>query len=210
MRCSRAREPDAMLGDAKKILLLSPHADDIEIGAGGTVARLLEEGHRIRWVVVAAPEEKRAREQAEVLDQLGVAERELLGFRDRFLGEDRQAILDRLEAIRDDFAPDLVIGPSHDLHQDHRTVRDEMLRAFKTCASILSYEPWVTESFRPSLYVRLSEAHLAAKRAMVERYVTQEKKIYTDFRYLQGRALLRGAECDAPYAEAFEVLRWML
>jgi hypothetical protein len=85
-----------------------------------------------------------------------------------------------------------------------------MLRAFKTSASILCYEPWQSESFSPQLYVRLHERDLDQKSTMIKSYVTQSKKAYTDSRYLKSRALLRGAQCGAEFAEAFEVLRWML
>jgi LmbE family N-acetylglucosaminyl deacetylase len=195
--------------NVKRTLLISPHSDDIELGAGGTVSRLLRDRCEIRWVVVGQPEESRLLEQRAVFEDLGVANFEFYGYGDRFLELDRGEILDRLDAERDTFQPDLVIGPPNDLHQDHRTVFNEMSRAFRTSGSLICYEPWMNQSFSPQFYVSIEAADLAAKQAMVGRYTTQNNKVYTDVEYLRCRAVLRGAQCDSEFAEAFEIVRWI-
>jgi LmbE family N-acetylglucosaminyl deacetylase len=195
--------------NSKRALLISAHADDIELGAGGTVSRLVREGCEIRWVVVSQPEEERVAEQRAVLDDLGVSNFEIYGFRDRCLEEDRGEILDRLDHERDTFQPDLVIGPPYDLHQDHRTVFNEMSRAFRTTASLVCYEPWMDQAFSARLYVPIEEADLEAKRSMVAHYATQAGRVYTDHGYLRSRAILRGSQCGSKFAEAFDVLRWI-
>jgi LmbE family N-acetylglucosaminyl deacetylase len=195
--------------NAKRTLLISPHSDDIELGAGGTVSRLLRDKCEIRWVVVSQPEESRLLEQQAVFKDLGLTNFEFYGYRDRLLELDRGEILDRLDAESDTFKPDLVIGPPNDLHQDHQTVFNEMSRAFRTTASLICYEPWMNQSFSPQLYLPIEAADLAAKQAMVGHYSTQSSKVYTDNGYLRSRAVLRGEQCDSEFAEAFEVLRWI-
>jgi len=195
--------------NAKRALLISPHADDIELGAGGTVSRLLRDRCDIRWVVVSRPEESRRLEQRAVFEDLGVTNFEFYGYRDRFLEIDRGEILERLDAERETFRPDLVIGPPNDLHQDHRTVFDEMSRAFRTTASLICYELWMNQSFSPLMYVPISAADLEAKQAMVGRYATQSGKAYTDVEHVRSRAVVRGAQCDSQFAEAFEIVRWI-
>ena len=193
-----------------KVLLISAHADDIEIGAGGTVAKFLREGHQIRWIIVAQPEPERIEEVQQVMKLLGVGDYEMLGFSDKSLEMNRQDILDQFDVTRDSFRPDLVIGPPYDWHQDHWTVHNEMMRAFKASSSIISYEPWIEKSFIPQLYIKLTPQDIETKREMMSKYVSQSKKIYTDFEYLRSRATLRGAQCNSEYAEAFEIERWML
>lgn len=195
--------------NAKRTLLISPHADDIELGAGGTVSRLLRDRCEIRWVVVSQPEESRLVEQRAVFEDLGVTNFEFYGYRDRFLELDRGEILDRLDAERETFKPDLVIGPPNDLHQDHRTVFTEMSRAFRTTASLICYELWMNQSFSPLLYVPIQAADLEAKQAMVSHYATQNGKVYTDLEHVRSRAVVRGAQCDSEFAEAFEIVRWI-
>ena len=40
-----------------KILLLSPHTDDGELGCGGTVAKLIEQGKEVFYVAFSACEQ---------------------------------------------------------------------------------------------------------------------------------------------------------
>jgi hypothetical protein len=67
----------------------------------------------------------------------------------------------------------------------------------------------MNQSFSPRLYVQIDAADLAAKQAMVDRYATQSKKVYTDVEYLRCRAVLRGTQCDSEFAEAFDIVRWI-
>ena len=65
----------------------------------------------------------------------------------------------------------------------------------------------MNQSFSPLLYVPIEAEDLAAKQAMVARHATQNGKVYTDINFLRCRAVLRGAQCDSEFAEAFDVVR---
>lgn len=208
-----------------RVLLLSPHTDDVEVGAGGTLLKMLEQGHEVRWLVFSAaedslpaelPKSTLREEFIQVATDLGLGPElyRVLDYRVRYLFEHRQQVLEHLVTMRQEFAPELVIGPSlHDFHQDHQVVAHEMFRAFKSQSSIICYElPWNHLEFNTQLFVRLEERHIARKVALLQHYHSQIrlKRRYFQEEYLRSLAIMRGGQTDAPFAEAFEVLRWLL
>ena len=197
------------------ILLLAPHADDIELGCGATVARFVEEGHNLLWIVFT-DEQPLNSEHVKATEVVGFKDesRRALDFTLRHLCSRRQEVLERLVTLNSEFKPDLVVGPSlHDFHQDHQVVANEMVRAFKTSASIICYElPWNHISFDVQLLTKLTVQHIETKIRMLERF---ESELVVRGRYfsatlMRGMALLRGTQAGTEYAEAFEVLRWVL
>ena len=119
------------------ILLLAPHADDVELGCGATVARFVEEGHNLLWVVFT-DEQPLNSEHVRATKEIGLIDESRLAwdFKLRRLSDQRQEALELLVGLNSEFKPDLVVGPSlHDFHQDHQVVANEMVRAFKTRAS---------------------------------------------------------------------------
>ena len=204
------------------VLVLSPHTDDSELSAGGTINRLQREGNEIHYVVFSScdaslPEEKRGRLRREfenVMDQVEPTDYYLLDYVVRRFNERRQDILEDIVRIRDDLQPDLVIGPSvNDHHQDHTVVAKEMIRAFKSGPSIIAYEqPWNNITFSTQLFAPLEEEDIDGKLSQLANYNSQIEKgrPYFDEEFIRGWARVRGLQGDAQYAEAFEVLRWLL
>ncbi len=208
-----------------KILLLSPHTDDVELGCGGSVAKFIEQGHEVLWIAFSVaedslppglPKDTLAREFEKVMERygLGPQDREILGFRVRHMSEHRQEVLDHLVRVRTRFAPDIVVGPSlHDYHQDHQVVANEMVRAFKTTSSIISYElPWNNVRFDSQLFVALTEQHMQRKWEALQEYKSQlmRERGYFERDFIFGAARTRGVQCNERYAEAFEVIRWRM
>lgn len=204
-----------------RVLLLSPHTDDVELGAGGLVCRLLEEGgHTFRLLVFSQCEDSLGpgmapdtleREFKACADFLGVADRQVFDFAVRTMPEHRQGILEALVRARKDFRPDLVVAPSlDDVHQDHGTVAQEALRAFKSSATILGYElPWNNLTFSARVLVRLTKDQVWHKWQAMQHYASQQTlgRDYFSWEFVQSWARMRGAQCGTPYAEAFDVLR---
>lgn len=204
-----------------RILLLSPHTDDVELGAGGLVCRLLEEGgHNFLWLVFSRcedslgagmPPDTLEREFHACADFLGISDRRVFDLAVRTMPAHRQEILEILVRARKDFQPALVVAPSmDDVHQDHAAVSIEALRAFKSSATILGYElPWNNVSFRSALLVRLTEAQVRRKWHAMEHYHSQLSlgREYFSQSFVESWARTRGAQCGAEYAEAFDVLR---
>lgn len=206
----------------KDVLVLSPHTDDSELGAGGTIRRLQREGNDIHYVVFSScdeslPEDQQGRLLAEfesVMDIVDPREYYTLGYVVRRFNERRQEILDDLVAIRDEVQPDLVIGPSkNDCHQDHAVVAREMVRAFKSGPSIICYEqPWNHVRFETQLFASLDAADVDDKLQQLAEYDSQheQNRPYFSEEFIRGLASVRGIQGSTDYAEAFEVVRWML
>jgi len=197
------------------ILLLAPHADDIELGCGATVARFFEEGHRLLWIGFT-DEQPLNDEHIKATEVIGLKDDSRLAFDFtlRQLSDRRKEVLERLVTLNSEFKPDLVVGPSlHDFHQDHQVVANEMVRAFKTSASIICYElPWNHISFDVQLLTKLTNQHMETKIRMLEKFKSElvVRGRYFSATLVRGMALLRGTQAGTEYAEAFEVLRWVL
>jgi LmbE family N-acetylglucosaminyl deacetylase len=206
----------------KRILVLSPHTDDAELGCGGTIIRLIEEGSKILWIVFSTAEESLppgfAPDALEV-EFKSVAQKLSLNsdnyriykYKVRHLHENRQEILEQLIEVRNSFNPDMVIGPSlNDFHQDHTVIANEMVRAFKTKSSIICYElPWNHVNFQTQFFVKLTEEQIERKISLLKSYKTQitKQRLYFSADFIRGLAITRGSQVDHKFAEAFEVIR---
>jgi LmbE family N-acetylglucosaminyl deacetylase len=132
----------------------------------------------------------------------------------RRFSERRQDILEDLIHVREEVDPDLVVGPSlGDAHQDHAVVAREMHRAFKSGPSIISYEqPWNHVSFETQLFASLQPEDVEWKIRQLREYDSQLERgrPYFAESFIRGLATVRGLQSDTEYAEAFEVVRWVL
>lgn len=208
--------------DKKRVLVLAPHTDDGEFGCGGTIAKFIEEGHVVTYVAFSAcqqsvlpqfPSDILITEVKAATKVLGIKPENLLLFDYdvRTFGYHRQEILDDLIKIRADFKPDLIFMPDlQDVHQDHATIATEGLRAFKF-SSILSYElPWNNLSFTTSSFVHLDESHVQTKVNALKEYQSQAHRPYSDEDFLRSVARTRGVQIGTKYAEAFNIVRWII
>lgn len=210
--------------DHRRILILSPHTDDAELGCGGTIAKFIEEKHSIYWLVFSTaedslplglPKDTLSKEFLEVIREFGLkdSQHEILSYRVRYLFEKRQEILEKLVEVKNSFNPNLVIGPSlNDLHQDHIIVANEMVRAFKSSSSIISYElPWNHVTFNFQLLMKLKREHIEKKYKILSNYKSQfiKSRRYFSQEYIFGIAAARGVQASSDYAEAFEIIRWI-
>ncbi len=208
----------------KRTLILSPHTDDGELGAGGLISKLLENGSEIHWVAYSSArasvpnghsDDTLAIEFKNVMNSLNISDSEytLYDYRVRRLHEYRQDILESMVQIRNKFDPELVIGPSlNDFHQDHQVIANEMVRAFKSHCSILCYElPWNHIKFENQFFVTLDEKHIKNKLSMLSHYKSQlvKGRNYFSEEFIRGLAATRGVQINSKYAEAFEVLKWI-
>jgi len=205
-----------------KILILAPHTDDGEFGCGGTMAKLLEQKSEIYYAAMSSAEKSLppgaspdtlVQELTAAMASLGI-DRDRLRIFDysvRDFPEHRQAILDDLIRLKQEIQPDLVLLPCfNDTHQDHQTVAQEGFRAFKD-TTILGYEiPWNTKTFNTESFVLLEERHLAAKVKALMCYKSQLDRFYANETFVRSLATTRGTQIGAAYAEAFEVIRWVI
>ena len=208
-----------MIDAWERVLVLAPHTDDGEFGCGGTMARLVEAGVDVRYVAFSIatrslpegfPPDTLAREVREATAELGIPEANLTvhDFDVRTFPDRRQEILELLVAIWEDWQPDAVFQPSlHDVHQDHQTVAQEGLRAFKR-TTVLGYEiPWNNFDFAYQAYIALEERHVERKVAALAQYASQQHRRYSDPEYARSLARIHGINVNREYAEVFQVYR---
>lgn len=206
----------------KKVLVLAPHTDDGELGCGATISRFIEEGASVYYAAFSTADESVPKEypsnqlEIEVKEAthiLGILKENLIiyKYQVRKLNFIRQEILDLLIKMRDEIKPDLVMLPSSkDFHQDHQTITQEGIRAFKFC-SVLGYELiWNNLSFSTDCFISLKEEHLNKKIEALSAYKTQAKKSFMSPEFIRSLALVRGTQIGVAYAESFEVIRWIL
>ncbi len=202
------------LSRARVVLALSPHPDDVELCAGGTVAWLTEAGAKVYVAQVSdvgcfgvpslASECARALEALGVHDVCTVAGGTL---QRRTFQERRQELLDGLISLRRGIKPDAVLAPcSDDTHQDHAAVHAEALRAFRG-TTLLGYEaPWSMRRGSATVLVRLAQRHVDRKSAALRCYASQHGRAYFGAAYQEALLRTRGLQAGVEFAEAFESL----
>ncbi|MCB9196233.1 MAG: PIG-L family deacetylase [Flavobacteriales bacterium] len=206
----------------KKVLILAPHTDDGEFGCGGTINKLIEEGSDVYYVAFSAcqqsvlkdfPSDILITEVKAATSKLGIKKENLILFDYdvRTFNYRRQEILEDLIKLRSEINPDVIFIPSlNDIHQDHKTIAEEGLRAFKF-KTLLSYEmPWNNISFSTSSFSILEERHVDAKVKALREYQSQAHRSYANEEFIRSLATTRGVQIGARYAETFEIVRIIL
>jgi LmbE family N-acetylglucosaminyl deacetylase len=197
----------------RSVLCLGAHADDIEIGCGGTILRLAQEcpGLRVHWVVFGAEGVRRAEAHSSAqrfLEGIPGAEVEVLHFRDRFFPAAWAEIKEFFDELGRRCSPDLVLAHRRDdAHQDHRVVGELTWNTFRR-HWILEYEilKYDGDLVPPNLFVALTEALVEKKVAMLmEGFASQHAKPGYSADAFRALARIRGIEAnaDTAFAEGF-------
>lgn len=203
----------------KIILVLSPHTDDGELGCGATINRFIEEGCEVLNAVFSLckdslPEGKAPDtllvEATKASAVLGLKQKNLLlqDYPVRRFTEHRQAILDDMIAIRKKHEPSIIFVPStSDIHQDHKVIVEEAVRAFKNC-TIYGYEmPWNNYAFNGTSFITVSETNIEKKLSALLAYTSQQHRTYMQPAFIKSLATVRGVQAGVAYAECFETIR---
>lgn len=210
------------ISDKQRILILAPHTDDGEFGCGGSINKFVDEGHDVYYVAFSACEQSvLAKFPGDILrvevkkatTRLGIKPENLIlcDYKVRTMNYHRQEILDDLIKLRSEIQPNMVFIPSlNDIHQDHKTIADEGLRAFKF-STILQYEmPWNNLTFTTSTFVKLEEQNVVAKVEALAAYESQAHRSYANENFIRSLATTRGVQISTEYAECFDILRWII
>ena len=204
----------------RRVLAIGCHADDIEIGCGGTLLTLARATPAldVHWVVLAAPGARRAEAEASAgafLEGLESARVEVHEFRDGFLPYVGGEVKDVFEDLKGRVDPQIVFTHAgYDYHQDHRHACELTWNTFRNHL-ILEYEiPKVDGDLgRPNVFVPLSPAIVERKLNLIEQHFpSQSGKHWFDRETFLGLMRLRGMEAVAPdrYAEAFTCRKLVL
>lgn len=195
-----------------RVLCLGSHSDDIEIGCGGTILRLLAAHHNLEvvWVIFSSTKEREqeARHSAELFLELAQKKQILINnFRDGFFPFEGAEIKSLFEGLKRT-TPDLIFTHNrNDAHQDHRLIEQMTWNTFRNHL-ILEYEipKYDGDLGQPNFFVPLEQDVYQKKvRYLMEAFQTQRGKRWFEQETFLALMRLRGMECVAPsgYAEAF-------
>lgn len=203
-----------------RILCLGAHSDDIEIGCGGTLLRLLSEhpGTEVHWVVFSANETREQEARASAADFLsgaGATSVTVKRFRESYFPSVWVEIKDFFEEIRRQVNPDVVFcHRAVDLHQDHRVVGELTWNTFRNHL-VLEYEipKYEGDLGTPNVFVPLSAAHADQKVDLLMRHFgSQRSRGWFRPSTFHGIMSVRGIECHSAEgpAEAFHARKLVL
>ena len=198
----------------KRVLFLGAHPDDIEIGCGALIHNIVNKTE-ILCVTLSDnqknPDLKKVKnEHLESMKVLGVPEEKVVfgPFETRVFPDSRQDILEYFLKLRKEFKPDLIFTHSkQDVHQDHNTMTDESLRAFRGI-TVLGFD--VVRSsygFFPHFLVEVTEEDVNKKIKALSQYATYQDRYYFNAELTRSIMVRHGALAERPFAEGFDILR---
>ncbi|HET6211263.1 MAG TPA: PIG-L family deacetylase [Micromonosporaceae bacterium] len=195
----------------RSVVALGAHPDDLEIAAGGLLLSLAEAqpAVRVHYVLCSGTQQRQAEAQAAAVAFLPGAE---LSFALHDLPDGRLpahwgAAKEAIHAAVAVLSPDLVLAPRRDdAHQDHRLVAEIATQAFRD-ELVLHYEipKWDGDLSRPNAYLPLTGGLARRKVELLNAgFPSQKHHDWWDDEVFFGLMRLRGMECRARYAEAFQ------
>jgi LmbE family N-acetylglucosaminyl deacetylase len=198
----------------KRVLFLGAHPDDIELGCGALLHHIVRQ---TEVLCVTLSDNQKNPDLKNVVNEhygamavLGVQQEKIvLGpFTTRVFPDARQEILEYFLKLRRDFGPDLIfVHSKQDVHQDHLTMTDEALRAFRGI-TVLGFD--VVRSsygFFPHFLVEVTEVDVTKKIEALSCYETYRDRYYFNSELTRAIMVRHGALAECPFAEGFDILR---
>jgi LmbE family N-acetylglucosaminyl deacetylase len=217
----------------KRVLVVSPHPDDETLGAGGTIAKYIEQGSEVFILTVSGhmpplytndEYERTLSEAGAAFDILGVSEYEFLSIPSTMIGDKPISELNNMILkVVDNFNPHVVLCPYPDRHIDHRLVFDSVMVATRPVGSgkdieiVAAYEtlsethwnaPHIEPNFTPNWVVDISE-HIETKLSASKCYESQISKSTgpRSIDAIDALAKFRGTQAGFNYGEGFHIVR---
>jgi N-acetylglucosamine malate deacetylase 1 len=198
----------------KRVLFLGAHPDDIEIGCGALLHHLVQQ---TGFLCVTLSDNQKNPDLKKIKDEhfrsmkvLGVPEEKIVfgPFITRVFPDARQEILEFFLKLRKEFQPDLIFTHSkQDVHQDHNTMSDEALRAFRGI-TVLGFDVVrSSHGFFPHFLVEVTEEDVNIKIKALAEYETYRDKYYFNAELTRSIMVRHGALAERPFAEGFDILR---
>jgi LmbE family N-acetylglucosaminyl deacetylase len=198
----------------RSVLFLGAHPDDIELGCGALLHHIVKQTE-ILCVTLSDnqknPDLKNVKdEHYQAMDVLGVPQDRIIfgPFTTRVFPDARQEILEYFLKLRREFGPDLIfVHSKQDIHQDHLTMTDEALRAFRGI-TVLGFD--VVRSsygFFPHFLVEVTEEDVNKKIEALSCYETYRDRYYFNSELTRSIMIRHGALAEKPFAEGFDILR---
>jgi LmbE family N-acetylglucosaminyl deacetylase len=175
----------------KDALILAPHPDDESLGCGGSIAKHISRGSRVKVIFITDGDKGdfegkfdkdyvqiRRQNAQKAMEILGVKDYEFWGYRDRNLHLMEEEVVDRLLHVVEVFSPSLIYMPSpYEAHPDHKATSKIAMRIFKkTGITVLLYE--VLMALYPNILVDIT-LEMERKKKAIESYYTEA--YYNDY-----------------------------
>ncbi len=198
----------------KKVLFLGAHPDDIELGCGALISNISDSAE-VRCVTLSDNQNNPAlaglvEEHYASMAILGLRKGNVIveDFETRNFPRDRQKILEYLYKLNHNFQPELVLVHTQaDIHQDHKVVTEEALRAFRG-VTLLGFDVLRSSyGFFPHFLVEVSKEDAKHKLDALSAYETYGDRYYFDPEVVHSTLVRHGALAELPYAEGFDILR---
>ena len=195
------------------VLCLGAHADDIEIGCGATILKLLAANAQLKvtWIVLSADGLRIAEARKSGSFFLRTAAEhaiEVFDFPDRYFPSVWPQMKDYFSRLATRIDPDLIFTHRlEDRHQDHRLTAELTWNAFRR-HTILEYEipKYEGDLGHPNVFVSLAESEVASKLELLwDCFPSQHDKPWYRPETFRSLMTLRGVEAgpSTTYAEAF-------
>lgn len=205
--------------ESKTIIAFGAHPDDLEIGMGGTIAKLSAMGYIVQPVIATLPnfvksDTKEGRKSESMLSAkvMGCKSPIFLDLSPEQMVFGRKFVT-LIDSLITEHKPDSVFTQWYgDSHQDHQILTSSVISACRNQNNLFMYETTIpggiTEnSFRPQLFVDVTET-IDIKKNALECFQSQFIRCGEIWiPAVIGRCSYRGYQVDAKYAEAFEVVK---
>ncbi len=208
-----------------KILVVGAHLDDIELACGGTIAKAIKNGHKVKTLImsksgytnkegsVQRSDAVAVKEGVNALKTLGVTDIEILDFPTKDIPF-RSDVVNAIDVIMSDYDPDIIFTHHpFDTHQAHEGVAKATIAAARRKNTVFFFEPIQPSgrsyvAFKPDLYVGIDET-IDTKIAALKKHKSEYNKFGGEnwISGVKSRCGFRGYEIGKKYAEAFEILR---
>lgn len=198
----------------RKVCFIGAHPDDIEIGAGALIAHIAAQTEV--FCITLSDNQKNPdlknveSESRRSMKVLGVPDDHVIigKFETRRFPEQRQEILEYLIKFNQQYTPGIIFTHTRaDIHQDHATVTEEVLRAFRG-TSVLGFDVIRSSyGFFPNFLAEVCQEDVELKLKALAEYKTYQNKYYFDPQATRAILIRNGLIAQRPFAEGFETLR---
>jgi LmbE family N-acetylglucosaminyl deacetylase len=196
------------------VLCIGAHPDDIELGCGALIADIVDQTNVVCVTLSDNQENPQLKylvdEHRESMKILGVKPENAIlhDFTTRRFQAARQEILEVMIGLKKQYHPEVVlVHTANDIHQDHKTITEEALRAFRG-TTLLGFDVLRSSyGFFLDFLVEVSEEAVNTKIKALKAYGTYADKYYFDENIIHSTAIRHGALAERPFAEGFDILR---
>lgn len=196
----------------KNAIVIGAHPDDIEVTCGAFVEKLVET-YQVYYILATTTQERLTnkniiRELNRCVERMHIKELKILDFPNTKLPNYSWEIREILFDLDRKLVPELVICPSTgEIHQDHKTLSEESIRAFRTTSLLGWILEWSNSTIVPNFFFPLTKKQFIRKIQLVKMYRSQKYHPYSKL-FLSSMEV-NGVRIGAKWAEGLEVIKWV-